>query len=179
MNAKSILAVAVIGAALLTNGCMTVAGETFGLIKGGQGTFVLLEPREADEFLLADYTKFEIGAMSDATGLVPPDFFVYTATQFHAELLDMGLPDQPGRRCIIEGDVVHYETEGLSGVITSPLEEIVVLARFVDAETGQTLARATCVGRITTRLNKSTRIVAEGLGKAFAAWVQVNYPGED
>ncbi len=179
MNAKSILAVVVIGAALLTNGCMTVAGETYAWLKGGEGTFVLLEPREADEFLLADYTKFEIGAMSDATGLVPPDFFVHTATRFHAELLDEGVPDEPGRTCIIEGNVVHFETEGLSGVITSPLEEIVVVARFVDADTGQTLATATCVGRITTRLNKSTRIVAEGLGKAFAAWVQVNYPAED
>jgi len=56
------------------------------------------------------------------------------------------------------------------------MEEIVVKARLVDGDTGQVLARARCVGRIDARLTKGVDKVAEGLGKAFAAWIEANHP---
>ena len=56
------------------------------------------------------------------------------------------------------------------------MEEIVVSARLVDADTGKVLARARCVGRIDARLTKGVDKVGEGLGKAFAAWIVANHP---
>jgi len=177
MNARSILAVAVVVAAvLLTSGCGTAIGEGVALIKGGQGSCFPTSPRYADPDLLVGYTNFQIGAMNDETGTVPAGFFDYASAQLQADLTDAGLGFAAGRTCVIEGDVVHFETEGLSAILLGPLEEIVVKARLVDADTGKVLARARCVGRIDARLTKGADKVAEGLGKAFAAWIEANHP---
>ena len=177
MSARPILAVAVVVAgALLTSSCGTAIKEGIGLFRGGQGTFVPTSPRHADPSLLARYTDFRIGAMNDETGLVPAGFFDHARMQLQAELAEKGLLAAAGRTCLIEGDVVHFETEGTVAIILGPMEEIVVKARLVDQDTGEVLARARCVGRIDTRLNTGVEKVAEGLGKAFAAWIEANHP---
>ena len=176
MNTRSILAVVVVATMLLATGCGTIIGEGVGLVRGGQGTFIPMSPLLADPYLLASYSHFRIGTMNDETGLVPPAFFDYASMQLQAELAEEGLGANVGQTCIIEGDVVHFETEGTVAIILGPMEEIVVKARLVDADTGQVLALARCVGRIDTRLNKGIEKVAEGLGKAFAAWIVANHP---
>jgi len=176
MNVKSIPAVAAVAILFLASGCGTIAGETIGFFQGGKGTFAFLSPKYADQSLLAAYTNFRIGAMNDETGLVPAGFFDRASVQMQADLLDKGLGNDAGKTAVIEGDVVHYETEGSMAMILGPMEEIVVKSRLVDEETGQVLARARCVGRIDARVNKGADKVAEGLGKAFASWIEANHP---
>jgi hypothetical protein len=46
----------------------------------------------------------------------------------------------------------------------------------VDKDTGKVLGSANCIGRTAERVNIGVEKKAEGLSKAFIAWIESRYP---
>jgi len=168
-------------AAILLGGCVSTAiKESVGIARGAQGTFTEIKPpaesKDARPFGL--YRRFELGRITDDFGGRVPDGFLGMLRRAFSEQIEAsGLPNDPaGKTLVINGRIVYYESEGMVGVAIGPLEEVVCRAELIDKDTGQVLATGVCVGRTTERVNLGVKKKAEGLAKAFVAWIKHRYP---
>jgi len=163
----------------LAGGCTTAAKETVGIVRGAKGSFVQLQAGgNGSSLSLGEYRRFQLGEISDAMGgKVPPSFLGHLSAEFARQLEAKHLPNQPGgKTLLIRGRILHYEDDSLVGVMVGPVEEVVVRAEMVDADSGKVLAVANCVGRTTTRVNIGVKKKAEGLAKAIVSWIEAHYP---
>ena len=169
-------------AAVVLAGCggTTVIKEGVAVAMGAKGSYLSIQPMAAsgDQRPLREYTRFELGRISDdIAGAVPSEVREALPREFADELARKKLPSLPGgKTLLIKGTVIHYESEDLLGMVTGPTEEIVVRTEFVDKDTNRVLGVANCVGRTTSRVNRGPGKKAEGLAKAFVAWIDDRYP---
>ena len=77
---------------------------------------------------------------------------------------------------VLRGTIVHYEGEGLAGLLWGDFEEVIVRAEMVDQASGAVLGTANCIGRTTTTARKGVENKANGLAKSLASWIAKNSP---
>jgi len=175
--AASILLVAV---SFQLIGCSTVAKETFGAFRGGKGVYAPIHPVSDDPQAnpLGEYTEFELGIFTeDFGGKTPSALMPAFRKAFDEQLMQYGLTDlSGGKTLIIRGRILHYESEDVLGIALGPVEEVVARVELVDAQTGQVLGVANCIGRTTARVNSGVGKKAEGLAKAIVGWIDSRYP---
>jgi len=166
-----------------TMGCSTAIKEGVGVARGAKGTYTPLQPLAAEEEArpLGEYTRFELGTIEDDFGgQTPSEFFPLLQEAFTKQLEDSRLPNEAGgKTLLIRGKILHYESEGMVGVAIGPLEEVVCRTELVDKSTGRVLATGNCIGRTTERVNLGVQKKADGLAKAFIAWIENRYPEEE
>ena len=168
---------------LAATGCMTGVKEGAALVMGAKGNVTELQPVAADRNArpLGAYQRFELGQITDDIGgRTPSQFLSLLRGKFNEQLAEAKLPNSPtGKTLVIRGRIIHYESEDMFGMVTGPLEEVVVRAEMVDKDTGKVLGTANCIGRTTARVNKGVPKKAEGLAKAFVKWIASRYPKRD
>jgi hypothetical protein len=177
------LATPAVCAMLLLGGCTsTILKEGGGAVFGASGSFMPIQPVDSDKAArpLGAYQRFEIGSITDDIGgRVPGGLIADLHPAFESQLRSKKLPNVTGgKTLVIRGRIVHYETSDMLGFALGPLEEVIVRAEFVDADTGQVLGVANCIGRTKARINAGVKKKAEGLAKAFAEWIDSRYPKE-
>ena len=170
-----------VACAVLTQGCLGRAiTEGVGTVRGAKGTYAPIKPLSQikNEPVLAAYTNFELGPIvDDIGGKTPAEFWGFLPKEFYKAMWKKKLPMQAGgKTLVIRGRVVHYESAGTLGMAIGPLEEVIVRTELVDASTGQVLAVGNCIGRTEETVNSGVEKKAEGLAKAFAAWIDAHYP---
>ena len=69
---------------------------------------------------------------------------------------------------LIRGRVIQYDVGGTKDKLLGPLDEVICRTEFVDAATGETLARANLTGRVKSSLRTGPQELAEGVAKAIA-----------
>lgn len=169
-----------VGVSFLAPGCMTAAKEAYGGVTGADGIVAEIQPAvEADnDRPLGRYTHFEIGKVTDdISGKYPDQILDMVPDQFEKQLAKKKIVNAPtGKTLIIRGTIIHYEDEGMLGMVLGPLEEIICRTELVDKDTGKVIGVANCIGRTTERVNKGVAKKAEGLAKAWANWIEMRYP---
>jgi len=180
MNRTTVLIIAIVVLSMAATGCMTGLKEGAALAMGAKGSVTEIQPVAADRDArpLGAYQRFELGQITDDIGgRTPSQFLSLLRAQFNEQLADSKLPNSPtGKTLVIRGRIIHYESEDMFGMVTGPLEEVVVRAELVDKDTGKVLGTANCIGRTTARVNKGIGKKAEGLAKAFIKWISTRYP---
>jgi hypothetical protein len=166
--------------ALAVPGCSRAIKEGVGLARGARGVYVPLEPLSADPNArpLGEYEYFELGSFTDGFGgKTPPELFAMLPEKFREEIVSKKLPDNPaGPTLVMRGEILHYESENLVGVVIGPLEEVIARVELVDKASGRVLATGNCVGRTKEAVNQGVEKKAEGLAKALASWIEQRYP---
>ena len=183
MRTLILLSTLAVCATLLLGGCAsTIIKEGGGAVFGAKGSFMPIQPIDADKTArpLGAYQRFEIGSITDDIGgRAPGGLIADLHPAFEKQLQSKKLPNTPGgKTLVIRGRIVHYETSDMLGFALGPLEEVIVRTEFVDADTGQVLGVANCIGRTKARINAGVAKKAEGLAKAFAGWLDARYPKE-
>jgi len=173
--------VALAALAILAQGCVGRAiKEGVGTVRGAKGTFAPIKPLSEikDQPVLAQYTNFELGPIvDDLGGRTPVELWQFLPGEFQKALLKKRLPMQPGgKTLLVRGRVIHYESAGTLGMAIGPLEEVIVRTELVDKTTGKVLAVGNCIGRTEETVNSGVQKKAEGLAKAFVAWIDAHYP---
>jgi hypothetical protein len=166
---------------ILAQGCVSRAiKEGIGTVRGAKGTFAPIKPLSAikDEPVLAQYANFELGPIvDDLGGRTPAELWQFLPGEFQKALLKKRLPVQPGgKTLLVRGRVIHYESASTLGMAIGPLEEVIVRTELVDKTTGKVLAVGNCIGRTEETVNFGVQKKAEGLAKAFVAWIDAHYP---
>ena len=155
-------------------GCGIAIQEGAGKALGPAGAVVPIQPPTLSIAQpLREYSRFEVGEFANEIGLqLPADLLPQFRADLPAMLAKYKVAGGPGgKTLLIRGRVLHYEGSGAVGVVTSPVEEVVVRTELVDKASGRVLATANCVGRSTTRLNRGVDKKAAGLAKAVAKWI--------
>lgn len=183
MKRRLVLLLVLPAASMVAPGCMTGAKEVRETFRGGTGIHVPVQPvapSRADRPLGA-YTRFELGAFEDGMGgKVPSDLYHNLKIEFEKQLSDSDLPNRPdGKTLVIRGRIVHYESEGLVGIVMGPLEEVVARTELYDPAADRVLGTANCIGRTKGRFNTGVKTKAEGLAKAIIGWIKSRYPEKD
>jgi len=181
MKRPSAIPLVLAACAMLAQGCLGRAiKEGVGTVRGAKGTFAPIRPLSEikNEPVLAQYANFELGPISDDLGgKTPAELWQYLPGEFHEALLKKKLPMQPGgKTLLVRGRVIHYESAGTLGMAIGPLEEVIVRTELVDKSTGKVLAVGNCIGRTEETVNSGVQKKAEGLAKAFVAWIDAHYP---
>lgn len=180
MDRQTTLAASLIALAMLLGGCLSRGiKEGLGIATGGKGVSIVLQPVPAGAYAspLGAYERFELGKISDAMGKTPLEFFRLLPVELDKQLADKRIPNlTSGKTLVIEGEILHYESSGLSGQIFGPLEEVVARIRLVDKDSGRTLGKANCVGRTKESVNVGVPSKAEGMAKAIVGWIDKLYP---
>jgi len=164
-------------------GCIgTAISEGAGVLLGPKGVYAEIQPVGAtkDARPLGEYTRFELGEISDQMGgKVPRDLWTYLPGEFRRELNGNKLPDERGgKTLLVRGAVLHYEDASLLGFVAGPLEEVVTRIELVDKGSNKVLGTANCIGRTTERVNAGVKEKAQGLAKAIVSWIDARYPKE-
>lgn len=167
----SILLVSIALASVALGGCVSRAvKEGFSGVTGAKGVGVPIR-RLAP---LGPIAELKLGPVSDDTGgNYPRAFMSKLPGMFAKQLAEAELRMSPsGRKLRFEGVLIHYETADVAGQLFGPLEEAIVRVRLIDADSGQVLGVANCVGRSTTTTRMGPDNKADGVAKAMIAWVR-------
>ena len=180
MRKAALLATALAAASVL-NGCISRGiKEGVGAVRGGKGVYapVPRPPGGETGTLLAGYTRFELGQITDSFGgQVPAELLRLLPGEFDKALAAKKITNAPGgKTAVIRGQILHYEAEGLMGLAFGDFEEVISRLELVDKASGKVLARANCIGRSTESVNRGVKTKAEGLARAIAEWIAKNYP---
>jgi len=167
-------------ALLVAGGCSTGIKEGVGVVRGAKGVYAPVQPLAVtqDARPLGEYTRFEMETFRDAFGgKVPSQLIRNLPAEFDKRISAAGLSDAPGgKTLVVRGEIIHYEDEGLVGIVLGPLEEAIARVELVDQSTGRILGTANCIGRTTERVNKGVGKKTEGLAKAIVDWIKSRYP---
>lgn len=181
MTRKTVV-VLIVAAVWLGAGCGRALREGLGEVRGASGVVIAVKPAStaANPGELAAYRRFELGDIrEDMGGQLSGQFLPLLRQEFSSQLADKHLPNEAGgKTLVVRGTIFHYEDVGTIGTVISPLEEVICRTEFVDKSTGRVLAVTNCVGRTNTSLNRGVATKAEGLAKAFVAWIDKRYPKE-
>jgi len=182
MRRNTISLTIVLSSLLMLNGCLGRAiSESVGAFRGASGTYVPIRPLSADKDArpLGEYTKFELGEFTNTIGAnAPAELWSYLPSFFEQQILEHKLPNRPGKTLILRGTILHYESAGMVGQVTGPIEEVVARVDMVDKDSGSVLAEATVVGRTTQTVNQGVEKKAAGLAKGLVSWIDKRYPKE-
>lgn len=156
--------------AMVAPGCISrIAKEGLSVGTGAKGVVSEVLPPGS----LAGYTRFELGTFQDGMGgLAPKSLWTYLPGKFTKHAADENLPNTPGKVCVIRGTIVHYEGEGVGGLLFGHFEEVIARTELIDQATGQVLGQANCIGRSTTTARKGVENKADGLAKAIVDWIK-------
>jgi len=151
-------------------GCMgRFLSEGMGAARGASGK--LVEIRKTPD--LSRYTGLRVEQITVAQGLrAPSDMPSMIRKDLAATAEKKGLsPDgQPG--LTLSGQIVHYEPSSTTDKAIGPLEEVVVRARLIDAQSGNLVAEANLVGRSKAISSSGTKSVSAGVAKAMNQWLK-------
>jgi len=175
MRNKSLLIFTVVLAAALAPGCISRAiKEGASVAIGAKG--VLAEVQQPAS--LGAYTRFELGEFTDGMGgQIPKDLWTHLPQKFAQQLAEEKLTGlSGGKTLVLRGTILHYEGEGLTGLIFGDFEEVIARVEMVDQASGAVLGTANCIGRTTTTARKGVENKADGLAKALASWIAKNSP---
>jgi len=183
MRTNMIRLLLLLAAALPATGCTgTIIREASGVVLGGKGTFIPIQPLAADKKTktLGSYTNFELGAITDGIGgKMPAELIPHLQTAFAKAVSGAHLPDDSGgKTLVIRGNVIQYESASTVGYVLGPLEEVICRTELVDKDTGQVLGVANCVGRTKAASSSGVREKANGLAKAFVKWIEHRFPDD-
>jgi hypothetical protein len=173
---KTLISLTLLSLIVLAPGCLgRIVKEGWEGLEQGKGRFDLLTP---DPGSLDAYTQFEIGTFNDDTnGGTPAQFFTDLPEAFQLIATDEGLPnDATGKKLVINGVVIYYEEAAITGQVFGPFEEVVARVEYVDAVTGQVVARGTAVGRTGATTSQGPRTKAGGLSKGLIKFITEHYP---
>jgi hypothetical protein len=151
-------------------GCMSRAiSEGIGVVTGASGKVVNIAPAKE----LQQYKGLKVDALTVTPGLkVPPGIPRLIGEEFVKVAAKKKLtPDgRPG--LLVRGEVTNYETADAVDTAIGPLEECIVRAQLVDAETDKVLAVANLVSRAKSTTAGGEKNLSEGIGKALSKWLK-------
>ena len=169
------MALTVVSAAAVVPGCLSRAiKETASVATGAKGVVAEVQAPGS----LAPYTTFELGQFSDGMGgQIPKDLWTYLPGKFAEHLADRKLAGLTGGKALVlRGTIVHYEGEGLAGLLWGNFEEVIARVEMVDKRTKAVMGVANCIGRSTTTARKGVENKADGLAKSLVSWIEKHHP---
>ncbi len=173
MRNRSLLVLLVVLAAAAVPGCLgRVVKES---VAGGMGAEgVLAEIKRPGS--LGAYTSFELGEYThEMGGQIPRQIWTYLPGKFGVHLQDKGLAGLTGGKALVlRGAILHYEGEGIKGLLFGDFEEVIARVEMVDKASGAVLGTANCIGRTKTTSRKGVENKADGLAKALVKWIESN-----
>lgn len=165
---------------ILSLGCMgRLISEGVGGARGASGKVVEIG-------MTPDFTKYRslaIEGITVAPGLqAPSEMPAMIESDLAAAAQKRGLmtEGQPGLKLV--GQIVHYESSSTVDTAIGPLEEAVLRAKLIDAQSGSVVAEANLVGRSKATSSSGAKSISEGIGKALDKWLKdggLKKPGED
>ena len=170
MRRKSLLILTLVLVAAVSPGCISRAiKESASVAIGAKGVLAEVQPPPT----LVGYSGFELGEFTDGMGgQVPKDLWTYLPDKFAAHLADKNLAGRSGGKTLqLRGTILHYEGEGISGLIFGDFEEVIARVEMVDKASGAVIGTANCIGRTTTTARKGVANKADGLAKALVSWI--------
>jgi hypothetical protein len=173
---KTLITLSLLSLVFSSTGCLgRIIKEGWEGLEQGKGRFDI---QSVDPGSLADYSQFEIGTFSDDTnGTAPTQFFADLPEAFRLIAAAEGLPQHPGgKKLVIDGVVIYYESAAITGQVFGPFEEVVARVEYKDGSTGKVIARGTAVGRTGATTAQGPRTKAGGLSKGLIKFIIDHYP---
>lgn len=154
--------------------------EAVGLFRGAKGVVTpIVELGPEGQTPLAPFERFVVEPFEDRTATgVPAEVPQLLPTYVEQELASREILNLPSARTlIIRGTYIYYEdsTEVIDQAF-GPFEELLARVQLVDADTGEIVGEAYCVGRTGESVTQGPEKKAEGLAKAIVKWIQSAYP---
>lgn len=156
---------------LASGGCQRGINEGVELVADGSGQHFSIEAPTAP---LMDYDNIEVETFEVDFPRTPETLPNLLRPLLVEELRDRGLPAHSAgpRVLLIRGRIIYYEAAtGAMKQVWGPLEEAVAIVELVDKSSGDTVARAGCVGRTTSSAGMGPATKADGLAEAIAGWI--------
>lgn len=162
------VAVGVLG--FLNFGCLSrFVSEGVGTARGASGKFVGGDA--AGDF--SRYKGLEIAPITVAPHLGDLDrMALLIQNDLEAVAARNGLRGDETPSLRLSGEIIHYETASSVDTVVGPLEEVIVRAAFVDAETGEKVAETNLIGRARATTASGDRNLSAGVGKALDEWLE-------
>jgi hypothetical protein len=162
-----------LGAALITGlnaGCMSRAiSEGIGVVTGASGKVVAIQKTQQ----LQKYHGLKVESLTVTPGLKVP---AAISSLIRENLVKVGAKKKlttEGTPClVVNGEVTNYETADVVDTAIGPLEECIVRAKLMDADSHEVLAVANLVSRAKSTTAGGEKNLAEGVGKAFSKWLK-------
>ena len=164
---------AVLGISLVAGsnmGCMSRAiSEGLGVVTGASGKVVNIQQPQQ----LQKYRGFKVESITVTPGLkTPPNIASLVREEFTKVGADKKLTSD-GKPCLqVSGEITNYETADAVDTAIGPLEECILRAKLMDAETQQLLAVANLVSRAKSTSAGGEKHLSEGIGKALSKWLK-------
>lgn len=158
-------------AAMMAGGCQRTIEEGIGVFQEGAGDYrTVQQPTRT----LTDFNNIEIGEFDVAYEPTPESLLPIMKAELRDQLRSKNQPINSGGSptLLIRGTVIYYEeSTKMSNQVFGPHEEAVAEVEFVDRDSGQVIARATCVGRTNSSVAQGVETKGDGLGEAIAKWI--------
>lgn len=154
---------------VLCPGCMgRIVSEGMGTATGASG-------RVVEKGTTPDLTRYKglriepitVAASSQASADMPG--MVRMDLEATARGKGMNPQGEPGLKLV--GEIIHYETSGTVDTAIGPLEEVIVWAKLIDAQSEKVVAEANLVGRSKATSSSGAKHLSAGVGKALGKWL--------
>jgi hypothetical protein len=156
--------------ACLNVGCMGRAiSEGLGVVTGASGKAVQIEKPQT----LKQYRGFKVDTVTVTPGLKVPPGLAGLIRQNLDKVAAKKKLTATGTPCLVfSGEVTNYETADVVDTAVGPLEECIVRAKLVDANTKETIAVANLVARAKSTTAGGEENLSEAIGKGLSKWLK-------
>lgn len=151
-------------------GCMGRAiSEGVGVVTGASGKVVNIERPQQ----LQKYKGFKVESVTVTPGLKAPSSLGGLIQENLVKVATKKKLTSSGAPCLlVSAEVTNYETADVVDTAVGPLEECIVRAKLMDADTKQVLAVANLVARAKSTMAGGEKNLSEGIGKALSKWLK-------
>lgn len=171
-DAMRFLTASVLCVGLGSAGCTgRLIGEGLGAAMGASGKVVDLKPPQPGS--LSAYKGFRIESIRVSDGLkAPANLPELLRTELMNAAAKKGLTPGGTPGLVLSGEVLNYESAGAVDTAIGPLEEVILRATLIDAETKEVLASGNLIGRAKSTTASGAKNLSEGAGKALKKWLK-------
>jgi hypothetical protein len=151
-------------------GCMSrVFSEGVGVVTGASGKLVHIQKPQA----LQRYRGLKVDSVTVTPGLKTPPNITRLVREEFTKVATKKKLSTAGKPCLqVSGEITNYETADAVDTAIGPLEECILRAKLIDADSQQVLAVANLVARAKSTTAGGEKNLAEGIGKALSKWLK-------
>jgi hypothetical protein len=143
--------------------------EGLGVVTGASGKVVDI----AKPAPLVKYRGLKIESITVTSGLkTPPGLTGLIRENMEKVAARKKLAQDGQPRLLVSGEVINYETADTVDTAIGPIEECIVRAQLMDAESGEVLSVVNLVSRAKSTTAGGAKNLSEGIGKALSKWLK-------